>query len=70
MKKIKNHHQGDLFGISEPETMRQRVKDLDSLISKSIKKKDFSAAKTMADEQASLIRQLVESDNLSENELV
>lgn len=63
MKKNRVDHQGDLFGISAPEAMRQRIKDLDDLIKRSMKLKDFKSAKIMADEQAVLIRRLVEKES-------
>jgi len=59
----RDNQQSDLFGQSEPDAMRQRVKELDELIKKSIKNKDFTTAKAMADEQAGLIRQLVEKES-------
>jgi hypothetical protein len=52
--------QQNLFGFSEPELMRRRVKELDRGITLAMKQKQFDRAKEMADEQAALIRKLVE----------
>lgn len=52
--------QQNLFGFSEPEVMRRRVKELDREIASAMKQKHFERAKAMADEQAALIRKLVE----------
>ncbi len=58
--------QQNLFGFSEPEVIRRRVKDLDREIASAMKQKQFERAKQITDEQAELIRQLVEMGEKSE----
>ncbi|HDQ44027.1 MAG TPA: hypothetical protein ENN17_00835 [bacterium] len=52
--------QQNLFGLSEPEVMRRRVRALDREIAAAMKSRRYDQAKQMAEEQAVLIKQLVE----------
>jgi len=51
--------QEDLFGQSRGQTLRFRVKELDSLISKAMKTKNFSEAKRLTELQEKIIQELV-----------
>lgn len=58
--KRRSQFQQDLFGSSEPESIRQRIRELDEEIAVAMRKRDFQGAKSKTGEQADLIKQLVE----------
>jgi hypothetical protein len=57
-----NGYQADLFDIPPAEELKNRIRELDRLISRSMKKGDFKTAKNLTDEQERLIKQLVSMD--------
>lgn len=59
-RRSRSHFQQDLFGNSEPDNIRQRIRELDKEIASAMRKQDFKGAKSKTDEQAGLIKQLVE----------
>jgi hypothetical protein len=52
--------QGELFGLSEVEHVRQQIRELDSLIAKAVKQKEFLKAKELTEKQEALLQKLVE----------
>lgn len=59
-RRSRSPFQQDLFGNPEPENIRQRIRELDKEIAVALRKQDFDGAKQKTEEQAELIRQLVE----------
>ena len=53
------HHQGNLFGTSRVEEIRKKIKELDILINKAMKSKEYAQAKSLTEEQERLIQILV-----------
>lgn len=62
MKRNKNRSdaQGDLFDTPKPQELRRRVRELDSMIAKALKKNEYETAKSLTDQQKELIQQLVD----------
>jgi len=60
MKRKKQDVQGDLFGVSEQERLRQKIKELDQHIASSLKRKEFAKAKAFTAEQEMLLQHLVD----------
>ena len=52
--------QEDLFESSKSQELRQRVKELDLLISKALKQDDYDRAKEYTEQQKRFIQELVE----------
>ncbi|RKY82165.1 hypothetical protein DRQ07_02085 [candidate division KSB1 bacterium] len=60
---MKRPVQTNLFDFTENESDKQRIKELDDLIKKALKKNDYSAAKRLTDEQRLLLNKLVSGDS-------
>ena len=52
-------HQENLFGSSRVDEIRKKVKELDGMINKAMKHKEFAKAKSFTEEQERLIQILV-----------
>ena len=68
MRKKQISRQGDLFQPEDHDFTQQRVRDLDILIARALKKRDFKSAKTLTAEQETLIQQLVDKGDSTETE--
>jgi ketosteroid isomerase-like protein len=60
MKRKKEDVQGDLFGVSEQENLRQKIRELDQHIAAALKRKDFQKAKAFTAEQETLLQRMVD----------
>jgi hypothetical protein len=60
MKPKKQVIQGELFGLSEAEHVRQQIKELDALIARALKQKEFLKAKELTEKQELLLQKLVD----------
>jgi hypothetical protein len=56
--------QEELFGASKEKELTARVKELDSEIARAMKKKDFTKAKSLTDQQSRLLKELVDLGEL------
>jgi uncharacterized membrane protein (DUF106 family) len=52
--------QEELFGASRIQNLKRRVKELDSEISRAMKKKDFAGAKKLTDQQSGLLKEMLD----------
>ncbi|MBN1783257.1 hypothetical protein JW948_19135 [bacterium] len=52
--------QESLFGTSEMEGLRHRIKDMDAQISHALKNNDYAKAKKLTDQQAELLQAMLE----------
>jgi hypothetical protein len=53
--------QQELFDASSSEKIRHRVKELDVEIEKAMKRKDFTRARSLTDQQSGLLKELLDS---------
>lgn len=61
MKRIRHvAGQGDLFATSRIQELRERIRELDGLITRALKSKDYAKAKAFTRDQETLIQELVE----------
>jgi len=60
MRSKKQSVQEELFGLSETENARQQIRELDRLISKAVKQKEYAKAKDLTERQEMLLQHLVE----------
>ncbi len=60
-RRIRSDAQGDLFETPQPQELRRRVRELDALISKALKKGEYDKAKDLTEQQKKLIQELVDS---------
>ena len=51
--------QEDLFDVSKPQSLRRRIRELDRLIAKAMKRNDYEQAKSLTEEQKRFIQELV-----------
>ena len=51
--------QEDLFGLSKPQALRRRVRELDRQIALALKNADYVRAKSLNEQQEHLIKELV-----------
>ena len=51
--------QEDLFDVSKPQSLRRRIRELDGLITKAMKRNDYEQAKSLTEEQKRFIQELV-----------
>jgi hypothetical protein len=51
--------QEDLFTTSKSQELRNRVKELDGLISRALKRNEYECARTLTEQQEKLIHELV-----------
>jgi len=58
-KKSGSVNQGDLFGTNKIKELKERVKELDDLISQAVKKNQYQDAKSFTEEQKKIIQELV-----------
>ena len=65
MRKTRSALQGDLFDSSGESERVHRMRELDTLIARAVKKRDFALAKQYAREQKQLITTLVNRDGES-----
>ena len=52
--------QVELFGLSEAENTKQQIRELDQLIAKAVKQKNYPKAKELTERQEKLLQLLVE----------
>ena len=52
--------QEELFGASQIQDLKRKVKELDSEISRAMKKKDFVKAKSLTNQQSKLLKELLD----------
>lgn len=52
--------QEELFGASREKELTRGVKELDSEIARAMKKKDFTRAKSLTDQQSALLKELID----------
>ncbi len=52
--------QGELFGRSDAENARLQIRELDALISKAMKQKEFLKAKELTEKQEKLLQKMVD----------
>jgi hypothetical protein len=59
MRRRRKEFQEDLFESSETQEMHRRVRELDTLIAKAVKAKNFDDAKALTDQQEQLLQKLM-----------
>ncbi|MBN2105131.1 hypothetical protein JW835_13915 [bacterium] len=64
MKQHRKHDQEDLFGLSELDTLKRQIKEMDQQISHALKANDYTEAKKLTDQQAELLQALVEKGEI------
>ncbi len=52
--------QEELFGLSKMENIKQQIRDLDRLISKALKQKEYAKARDLTEKQELLLQQMVD----------
>jgi hypothetical protein len=60
MSPKKHAIQAELFGVSEAEDVKQRIKELDALIANALKRKLYDKAKELTEQQETLLKKLVD----------
>ena len=65
MKRRINASQGDLFGITEIESIREEIQHLDQAIAKAMKTGKYAEAKQFTVKQENLIQKLVEMGEMN-----
>ena len=60
MKGLQQSAQENLFGLTEIEALKRRIKELDQQISRALKKGDYANAKNLTDRQAELLQKILE----------
>jgi uncharacterized membrane protein (DUF106 family) len=61
MKSVQKSAQENLFGLTEIEALKRRIKELDQQISSALKKGDYTNAKNLTDRQAELLQKVLEN---------
>ncbi|GEM_PF-817798 len=56
----RSSYQQDLFGVSKSSALKERVRELDRLIKRALRKKNFESANEFIREQERIIRELVD----------
>ena len=60
MRSRKNHRQESLFEVPRIQELRNRVRELDAAIASALKRRDYSEARELTQEQERIIQQLVD----------
>jgi len=60
MKKRPVSMQGELFGTSDVLELKNRIRELDRRMARAMKAEDYTLAKTLTEQQETLIQQLVQ----------
>jgi uncharacterized membrane protein (DUF106 family) len=60
MKGVQKSAQENLFGLTEIQALKRRIKELDQQISSALKKGDYAGAKSLTDRQAELLQKILE----------
>ncbi len=60
MRKRHQADQEDLFGLSEVESLKRKIKELDRQITRALKENDYTTARKLTSQQAELLQAMVE----------